>query len=74
MLSTVSYDVRRDHCLMLDYLWNVNYFRESIKKSILQAFTIAFTQAALACVYAAGWRLAAFLIDSERIEVIDVFR
>ena len=44
-----------------------------MKKSIFQAFATAITNAALLCVYAAGWRLSAFLIENNRIQTIDVF-
>lgn len=41
---------------------------------MLLAFAISFTRASLICVYAVGWRLAAFLITEGRIETFEVFR
>ena len=45
-----------------------------MKKSVSLGFAIAATGAVVLCIYAASWRLAAFLVIEERIGVIDVFR
>ena len=47
---------------------------ETVRKSVWLGFAIAFTNALLLCVYAAGWRLAAFLVIEERIGIVEVFR
>ena len=48
--------------------------RQSIKKSLLQGFAISFTSGLIYLVYAAGWRLAAFLVTQNRIGIVEVFR
>ena len=54
---------------------NQFYFNSaSVKKSLLVAFAIATTSAVVLCIYAAGWRLAAFLVTEERIGILEVFR
>ena len=46
----------------------------SKRKSVLLAIAFASTRAVLLCIYAAGWRLAAFLVTEERIGILEVFR
>ena len=49
-------------------------FRQSIKKSLIQGFTVALMRAMISFVFAAGWRLAAFLVTNGRIGILEVFR
>ena len=66
--------------MIMTYMFNtvtnsqLYYNSGSVKKSLLVAFGIATTEAVVLCIYAVGWRLAAFLVAEERIGILEVFR
>ena len=49
-------------------------YRQSMKRSVFQGLSVAFTRGMISIVFAAGWRLAAFLVIDGRIGVLQVFR
>ena len=45
-----------------------------LRRATLNGFVVAFTGAAVYCIYAATWRLAGHLVIQEKLEVFEVFR
>ena len=48
--------------------------RAGVRKSFLQAVSLALSSAIVLCVYSAGWRLAAYVVCKDRATIGGVFR